>query len=480
MDVRRASSAVARFPGLIAVPVLWLSLRLAYGIGYVHYDALYALIWGRDLIHGHLPPDFADRHSPTEHPLANVIAAPLSLLHFSALRVMNLLVLLFFALLGWLAFRLGRAVLNIPAGVLFAALLLTCPPLVQQAMMGSIDILFLVLIMWATVLEAECPRRGGPVFVVLFLCGLLRPEAWLLGAAYWLYLWRAPPGLELRTRLRYGAAVVAAPVLWILFDWASSGDPVISLTGTRRAALQTGSPHSLGAAITHGPHTLASILGTGISVLGIAGAITALILIRRRAALPLTLLALGLLGFLALGAVGLPVIPRYAFVPSLMVALFCAYAVFGWLELEPGRARQAWMIGAPLLLIALIATNIRYYTKRLPVISRNSAALGYDDAKLNALLSEPSVRSLTATCRPISVRFYRDKPEIAYLIGGHARDYILLNPSKLPGPGLYLDHFALPNVIEGIGPHVEPPLPPTWRLVASVPHWRLYANCTGA
>ncbi len=46
VDVRRASSAVARFPGLIAVPALWVALRIAYGPGYAHYDALYELIWG--------------------------------------------------------------------------------------------------------------------------------------------------------------------------------------------------------------------------------------------------------------------------------------------------------------------------------------------------------------------------------------------------------------------------------------------------
>jgi hypothetical protein len=266
-------------------------------------------------------------------------------------------------------------------------------------------------------------------------------------------------------------------VLWILFDWASSGDPVISLTGTQRAALQTSSPHSLGAAITHGPHTLASILGTGISVLGIAGAITALILIRRRAALPLTLLALGLLGFLALGAVGLPVIPRYAFVPSLMVALFCAYAVFGWLELEPGRARQAWMIGAPLLLIALIATNIRYYTKQLPRLRTQSAQIAADDGRLNQLLGEPGVRALIAACQPLQIRDFRSKPLAAYLVGGHARNYVQLTVHQAPAPGAYIEEQSQPGEFSNRG---EAPLPPGFRLIRAVPHFTLYAECAAA
>src|ERR1700759_1444762 len=36
---------------------------------YPTYDSFYALLWGRDLLHGHLP-DFRVYRGPTEHPLA--------------------------------------------------------------------------------------------------------------------------------------------------------------------------------------------------------------------------------------------------------------------------------------------------------------------------------------------------------------------------------------------------------------------------
>lgn len=455
-----------RYPGIAWVSVGTLVLRLVYGPGYVHYDALYSLIWGRDLAHARLPPDFADVHSPTEHPLANVLAAPISLTHLGGLRALDWISLAMLATLAWMAVRLGRALFTLPIGLGFAGLLVTCPPIVGQTLMASIDVPFLVLILWAAVLEAERPRRGWPVIAVLAVCGLLRPEAWLLGAVYVLYL---SPRLDWAGRLRLGGLVLVAPLLWALFDLASAHDAAISLTGTRRAGHQTQSEHSLGAAVVHGPETLASILGTGISVLGIAGAGLALVVRRRRSALALVLLGLGLLGFLGLGAAGLPVIPRYALLPALMVALFCSYAVLGWAETPSGTtARRVWMIGAPLLLVALVLTNARYYTKRLPQLRRESAALSADDGRLDALLAAPGVRPLINACSPLQLRDFRAKPLAAYLIGGHARDYLQLLPQQVAGPGIYLEHIPVRG---------EPALPEGFRTVARTRHWTLSASC---
>jgi len=464
--LRRLVGRLRRYPGIAWVTLGTLVLRVVYGPGYVHYDALYSLIWGRDLVHGRLPPDFADSHSPTEHPLANVLAGPISLAHLGGLRTLDWISLVMLATLAWMAVRLGRALFTLPIGLGFAALLLTCPPIVEQMLMASIDVPFLVLILWAAVLEAERPRRGLPIVAVLAVCGLLRPEAWLLGAAYVLYL---SPRRDWSGRLRLGGLVLVAPVLWALFDLASAHDAAISLTGTQRAGHQTQAQHSLGAAIVHGPQTLASILGTGISVLGIAGAGLALAVRRRRSALALVLLGLGLLGFLGLGAVGLPVIPRYAFVPALMVALFCSYAVFGWAEAPPGSTvRRVWMIGAPLLLVALVVTNARYYTHRLPQLRRAATTLSADDGRLDALLATPAVRPLIQGCRPLQLRDFRAKPLAAYLIGGHARDYVQLLPQQVAGSGSYLEHIPV---------HGEPALPPGFRTVGRTRHWTLSVSC---
>src|SRR5436190_1581251 len=68
---------------------------------YPNYDSYYSLIWGRELLHAHLPT-FDVYRAPTEHPLALVFGAALSLLGRSGDRVMVLatmasLVVLFLA-----------------------------------------------------------------------------------------------------------------------------------------------------------------------------------------------------------------------------------------------------------------------------------------------------------------------------------------------------------------------------------------------
>ena len=47
------------------------------GRGLVNYDTLYALVWGRDLMHGRLP-DYDVSLAPTPHPLATLAGAALS------------------------------------------------------------------------------------------------------------------------------------------------------------------------------------------------------------------------------------------------------------------------------------------------------------------------------------------------------------------------------------------------------------------
>ena len=68
-----------------------------------------------------------------------------------------------------------------------------------------------MLVLGAAVLELGRPRRGWPVLALLGLAGLLRPEAWLLAVAYWLWL---VPGTPRPSLVRYALLVAAAPVLW--------------------------------------------------------------------------------------------------------------------------------------------------------------------------------------------------------------------------------------------------------------------------
>jgi hypothetical protein len=60
--------------GLAALTAL---LWLVVGRALVNYDTLYALVWGRDLGHGHLP-DYDVLLAPTPHPLQTLAAALLT------------------------------------------------------------------------------------------------------------------------------------------------------------------------------------------------------------------------------------------------------------------------------------------------------------------------------------------------------------------------------------------------------------------
>ena len=85
-------------------------------------------------------------------------------------------------------FRFAAALFGEPVGWICALLLLSRLDYGFLAARGFIDVPFLALVVWAAALEAERPRRGGAVWVLLAAAGLLRPEAWLLSGAYALYL----------------------------------------------------------------------------------------------------------------------------------------------------------------------------------------------------------------------------------------------------------------------------------------------------
>src|SRR6185437_5354612 len=137
------------------------------------YDSFYALLWGRDLLHAHLP-DFHVYRGPTEHPLAIAFGAFCSLF-----------------------------------GAVAARLLLSRFFVENVAAQGYLDISYIALIVWAIALEVQRPRRGGAVLTLLALAGLLRPDAWVLSGAYWLWCW---PGTSNGTRAKRAAIVASAPL----------------------------------------------------------------------------------------------------------------------------------------------------------------------------------------------------------------------------------------------------------------------------
>src|SRR3954454_21278276 len=196
---------------------LALALWLAWGHGFANYDALYSLIWGGELAHGH-GPSFDVSLAPTPHPLANLVGLALSPLSPQAGET-ALVVIAFVSLgaVGWLVYALGTRWFGVAAGILAAALFLTREPVLSYGTRAYVDLPYLALVLGA-LLTVE--RRRTPS-VLLALAGLLRPEAWLFSAV--LLAWRRDWALL--------PLAAAAPVLWLARGLNSPSRPPRAFTG---------------------------------------------------------------------------------------------------------------------------------------------------------------------------------------------------------------------------------------------------------
>jgi hypothetical protein len=338
--------------------VTWLIFSRAF----LNYDTLYGLIWGRDVAHGRTP-DYEVTLAPTPHPLLEAVAVPVSWLGEDAGYTAMLAIALFaWGVLVWALFLLGRETFGWVAGALAAFVIATRDPFLSQAVRAYVDIPYLALILCAAVLEVRRPRRGLAVLVLLGRAGLLRPEAWLLSGAYWLYVARDLP----RARAAWLAVAVAAPpVLWALSDLAVTSDALHSLTFTRDTAETLGRPKGIEYVPEIMPRRLGEILRWVPLVGGTAGFFLALRYARDRALVTSALAVLGGLAFVAIGTAGLSLLGRYLFLPAAMIAIFFGYAAVGWASLPRDRVRSFWLGGAVVLMIAFVGSTISHQTDRL-------------------------------------------------------------------------------------------------------------------
>ena len=326
----------------MAIGALALALWLAWGHGFANYDALYSLVWGRELAHGH-GPSFDVMLAPTPHPLANL--GGLALAGFSPQTGEDALVAVGFVALGavgWLVYALGARWFGAAAGVLAAVLFLTREPVLSFGLRAYVDLPYLALVLGA-LLAIE--RRRLP-FVLLALAGLLRPEAWLFSAA--LLLWRRD--------WRLLPLAAAGPVLWLAGDLVVTGNPLHSLTGTRENVATLGRKTGLGNVPLYLPRRIGEVLREPVLAGAAVGVALTAWLAPRRARLPLAAGALALAAFVVLAAAGLPIITRYTFAVDAIAVCFCGAAAFGWLLLpreHPWRWRWA-AIGIAVLALQVV------------------------------------------------------------------------------------------------------------------------------
>lgn len=377
-----------------------------------NYDSYYDLVWGKALAHGHLP-DYDVLRSPTPHPLAEAVAAFLSLFGGAADRLFVLITIASFLGLLVCVFRITQLLLSTLIAVVAVVIVLTRTDLDFYAMRAVVDIPFLLLVFWAALLELERPRRGLPVLGLLTLAGLLRPEAWVFAGVYWLWL---APALTRRQLVICAGVVALAPVLWAASDWIITGHPLHSLTSTRDVAGQFGRQRSVPKAISLIPDYLGAnekIVNFGVGGLG---CLMGVYLLRRRVALPAALMGIGLVLFLLIAAAGLSVIPRYLAVPSIVMNVGVAVALLGWTLVRDPRARWA-AIGLAVVSLGLVGWRSVDWVNDLRKLHGQTLFVKHQHQDLKAILQDPSVAPLLGRCGPITVPTHSAIPVIEYETG---------------------------------------------------------------
>src|SRR3954468_5636145 len=318
---------------------------------YPVYDSYYALLWGRDLLHGH-PLVFDGFRYPTEHPLAIVAGAVLSPLGRSADRLWVALILASFLALVAGVYRLGRLAATPLVGAVAAVLLLTRFDYPFLAARGYIDIPYMALVVWAATLEARTPRRGVPVLALLALAGMLRPEAWFLSAMYFVWVaWRA----SWRERFVFLCVAASGPLTWAVVDLLVTGNPLFSQQYTSSSAEDLGRQKSLAELPAALPTFFADLVKLPVLIASGFGLVLGVVISPRRVLMTIVLAGAGVATFLAIGVAGASVIERYLAVPALALMVLAAVAIGGWTMLLPGWVRNVWMAAALLIVLGGIA-----------------------------------------------------------------------------------------------------------------------------
>ena len=254
------------------------------------------------------------------------------------------------------------------------------------------------------------PRVGA--FVLLALAGLLRPEAWVLAGLFWLLY-----GRDMRT----GVLVAAAPVVWVLVDLVSTGDPLHSLNATSALAEDLGRERGIVKVPGAFAEFLAATVRPPVAALGIAG-IGLAVWLRgaREAAVPLVLAVAGVVTFVGTGLAGLSILPRYLTVPAVALCVFGGYALAGFTTLEPGRLRDLWkrasIAGAALgaVVLAVLAPSLGNVREEVRFIRTSHDALV-------ELLDRPQVQE-ARRCGPVTFPNYRLVPDARWHLDAPAGD----------------------------------------------------------
>jgi hypothetical protein len=473
---RWAADRVRRsLPGLAGVvgPALVLSALFA---GFVNYDTFYGLVWGHELAAGETPR-FDLPVAPTPKPLTNALGLMLSPVGHGAEGVLVAGAFAALGGLGLVVYRLGAAWFSPAVGLLAAAIVLTREPVLSFGARAYVDVPFLLLVLGAALIETRRPRAGFPVVVLLVVAGLLRPEAWLLSAAY--LAWLVP------TRTRWDVARLAllallAPVLWLGADLALTADPLFSLTGTRETAQLLERRTGLDDLPVTAARRLGEILREPVLIGAAGGGILALAYMRGRARLLAVVGVLALAAFTALAVAGLPLLGRYLLLPATILAIFCAVGAFGWLHVENRTVRRSWgVFGAAV--IALLLAFAPAQARRLERLASSLEQQRFIRDDLHRLADS---RALGTSCTPVSVPNHRLVPLLALWLDRRPAD-IISAQRRTERSGTFVaasnEGVERAFLLDPNDPvRLDAAPPEGFRLAVTNRSWRVYVRACGA
>ncbi|HET7417123.1 MAG TPA: hypothetical protein VFJ61_05835 [Solirubrobacterales bacterium] len=478
-------------------PAAWVAavsaaLLLLFPYGFPNYDTIYALVWGRELAHGQ-GPDYGAALPPTPHPLADLFGLVTTPIGDGAIPATMVVAYVSLALCGYLVYRLGSIWFDRWIGAVAAAIVLTRAPFLSNGLRAYIDLPYIALCLGALTIEAKRPRAGWPVLALLALAGLLRPEAWGFAIAYWLWLALTPrltgrkyPYMEgnrpvgRRELVWLGVLALAGPLLWILFDAITTGEPLYSLTGTQETVetldRRTG-PVDL---VLYGPRALGEVLQWPGIVGALGGVVLGFAFLRRRSVLGIAAAALALLAFAFLGAAGLAIIARYTMLAAAILSIFVAVALLGWRLLEPDHPwRRRWQVFAGIVLAMFVVWLPNQWDLDSTVDSdlTNQARIEDD---LTDLVDAGAFDPL---CGKIAVPNHRAVPRLAFGLDVEPTEIISASEEGVPAHG-YLVAPASPFVVHNFILDPKDPtrftpqqVPPGFREVARNESWRVYRRC---
>jgi hypothetical protein len=450
-------------------------LRLVTGVGFANYDSLYALVWGQQLSRGETP-SYGVPIAPTPHPLIEALGLVLAPLGpRTAEDVLVALGFLALAGVGWVVFRLGSEWFGWPAGALAALLVLTRVPVLSYGVRAYVDIPYLLFVLWALLVETRRSRAGAPVLALLAVAGLLRPEAWVFSALYWLWL---VPGRSRGDLARLAGLALAAPALWLLSDLLVTGDALWSLTNTRSTAQALERITGLRNVPEWIPRRIGEIARPPVLVGAALGGLLSLLWLRGRARLGAAVGVVAVVVFAAFATAGLPINTRYAFLAAVVVCLFCGAGVFGWLLLPVGDPRRRWwMAGGALVLVLLVAfipSQYRSGDGELDSLARQQA----DADGLTALVDSGAVG---LRCGVIGVPNHRPVPLLALRLRASPVRVVSAQDQGITS-GMYIApatrKVARDFILDPHDPHpVSASVPLGFRLVRRSAEWDVFELC---